>query len=129
MSDAKSIVDQFREMLAQAALERLAASYCVASKAERKARLNAITELVLELDKIRKETIFATGLAEAVISSVIEGDWRAVESEARDLTFESSIDREEYVAAAKLYERFVFIAQAACRAAKLRAAGRPTFPH
>ena len=69
--------------------ERLTRSYCLASKEERQGRLRAITALSAELERIKAESIFGTGLGESVVEDIIEGDWRSALTVGLHLTFES----------------------------------------
>lgn len=70
-------------------LERLARSWGVVSREERKGRLRAVMALSVELERIRAVSIFSTGLGEAVIEDIIEGDWEAASALGKHFTFES----------------------------------------
>lgn len=60
---------------------------------ERKRRLRFVTELSIELTKIKETTTFSTGLAENGIESVIEGDWKMVKEWADHFTFAEEDER------------------------------------
>lgn len=79
---------------------------------ERKRRLNFVTELSIELAKIKETELFSTGLAEAGIESVIEGDWKMVQEWAEHYSFdeESESIRARY---ASVFARFKDLLQQA----------------
>lgn len=66
---------------------RIRSSWFQQSRDERKRRLRLIFDLVRELDRIRAQDHFCTGLGEACIESVIEGDWRMVREWRGHFTF------------------------------------------
>jgi hypothetical protein len=59
-------------------IERFHQSFGQQARKERKRRLHFITELSIELRKVKEKITFATGLAEQVIEDLIEGDWDSV---------------------------------------------------
>ena len=60
---------------------------------ERKRRLSFVSELCIELAKIKETAIFATGLAELSIESIIEGDWKMVKEWSDHFAFASESDQ------------------------------------
>lgn len=69
------MIKELREMVDKLTVRKVGLSWCLQSRAERKARLQAVTELSIELAAIKAKNIFATGLGEGVIEYIIEGDW------------------------------------------------------
>lgn len=67
--------------------EKIARSWALQSREERRRRLSAIMRLSIELGHIRATTEFSTRLAEMAIEAVIEGDWKMVEEWAEDYSF------------------------------------------
>ena len=67
--------------------EKLAASWCLQSRDERKRRRRAVILLSQELGRIEEKTVFATRNCELAIESVIEGDWKMVAEWADLFTF------------------------------------------
>lgn len=55
---------------------------------ERRRRVGLIIELGAALVEIRKQTLFAVGLAEGVIEDVVRGDWRMLREHAKMFRFE-----------------------------------------
>jgi sugar phosphate isomerase/epimerase len=108
------LLEKFRERFGEHQLERFAESWFQQSQDERRARRRVVIELAVALDAIRKVSGFATGLGEAAIESVIEGDWRAVDEWATDFTFAHERDelRDRY---APLWAPFVAILRAELR--------------
>lgn len=102
--------------------ERLARSFCVVSREERQARVQTIIELSVELERIRKESIFATRLAQGVIEDVIEGDWTGALQLGFHFLFEEEIDQLR-VAEAPRWAGFVEIIRVAAALAQKRAQG------
>lgn len=92
--------------------DKVAASWAQQDRDERKRRLNFITELSIELAKIKEHHNFATGLAELGIESVIEGDWKMVQEWAEHFTFtdEHEGTRATY---ANVYARYAELLQQA----------------
>jgi hypothetical protein len=101
----------------QAQVER---SHCLQSKEERRARLNTIIALSVELDRIRSVDHFATALGAAAIEDVIEGDWEGLSSFSNYFTFEGESEelRARY---APLWKAFYLVLVSACTAARQRA--------
>ena len=121
------VFEFFSDRFAEWQLERFQRSFYNADRLERRARLRVVTELVLELEEIKKVSMFSTALGQGAIEDVIEGDWRRVADNAVWFRFdEESVElRERY---APLWSKFVAILQGAAAEAKLRAAGTPTKP-
>lgn len=105
------------------ALRRFQASWYCAERRERKARLQAIVELSVELEKIRAVSNFSTGLGEAAISDVIDGDWQSVKTWAGLFTFAHEGGATE-VMHRPLWERFVDLLVCAAGSAEARESGR-----
>lgn len=91
-------LSELRTYLQLADAERLAASWALQTREERKRRLHAVMHLSIELVRIQETTEFSTRLAESAIESVIEGDWKMVEEWAEHFTFDDE--------GAQLRERF-----------------------
>lgn len=68
--------------------DKVASSWAQQDREERRRRLNFVTELSVELAKIKTHHNFATGLAEMGIESIIEGDWKMVQEWAEHFTFQ-----------------------------------------
>lgn len=68
--------------------DKVGAAWFNQERDERKRRLNFVTELCIELAKIKEHHNFSTGLAECGIESVIEGDWKMVKEWADHFSFE-----------------------------------------
>jgi hypothetical protein len=77
-----------REFMELHNAERVARSWALQSREEKRRRLNTVMRLSVELIRIREITQFSTGLAEQAIESVIEGDWKMVESWTEIFAFE-----------------------------------------
>lgn len=92
--------------------EKVASSWAQQSREERKRRLNFVTELSIELAKIKEHHNFATGLAELGIESIIEGDWKMVQEWAEHFSFaeENESTRATY---ASVYARYSELLQQA----------------
>jgi hypothetical protein len=92
--------------------EKVGPSWFNQAREERKRRLNFVTELCIELAKIKEHHNFATGLAELGIESIIEGDWKMVQEWAEHFTFaeESEGTRATY---ASVYARYAELLQQA----------------
>jgi len=105
--------------------ERLLRSYFLQARPERKARLDTIMELSVELDVIQKQEIFATAFGWSAIEAVIEGDWKAAREHVDWLSF-----REEgpdiQARYGPLWEKFRATLLAASAAAEARAKEDPT---
>ena len=82
-----------REFLQLGQAEKLAASWAIQTRDERKRRLAAVMRLSVELARIHETTTFSTRLAESAIESVIEGDWKMVEEWAEHFTFTDEDDQ------------------------------------
>jgi hypothetical protein len=81
-----------RELMQLTNAEKIAASWTLQSREEKRRRLAAVTHLVVELERIRETTQSATRLAEMAIECVIEGDWKMVEEWADHFSFEDEHD-------------------------------------
>jgi hypothetical protein len=103
-------------------VKALLSSYCLAERPERKARLSTVIELAVELERIKKVSIFATAFHEQAIEAVIEGDWEEAMRINADLnTFCDHDAQAEFYRA--LWEGFRATVLAACDAASKRALG------
>jgi hypothetical protein len=73
---------------------------------ERKRRLGLLIRLSAELLKVREQTSFGTGLAEAVLEDLIEGDWKMLREWAKHFSFEDEDEeiRAKYI---PIYAKFV----------------------
>jgi L-rhamnose isomerase len=92
MTGAKDLsgrLSELRTYLQLANAERLAASWAIQPREERKRRLHAVLRLSVELARIQETTAFSTRLAENAIEAVIEGDWKMVEEWSEHFTFDS----------------------------------------
>lgn len=86
--------------------------YGTQTREERRRRMKYLIQLCAEQERLVEDDISATGLSEAVIENVIEGDWIEVKSWIEHLKFEE--ERGEYRSLmAKRFEKFVEIAQEA----------------
>jgi hypothetical protein len=93
-----------QEFMQLGTAERVNTAWFTQERSERKRRLNFVTELSIELAKIKETTIFATGLAEMGIESIIEGDWKMVQEWAEHFSFaDDDGARERY---ASVFARF-----------------------
>lgn len=125
----KSAFDRMMSMVEEHQVEMLSRSYCLAMRPERKARLRAIIELSVELEKIRAVSIQATGMHESIIESIIEGDWkRAAETDRLTLAEPKSYHPEQAEVYRKLWENFRTILMAAVAEAARRESGQTTEP-
>jgi hypothetical protein len=90
--------------------DRLVSSWFMADREEARARLRAIHALVIEVDRIRQVSPFATRLANVVLEAIILGDWAEAKRAAGDFRF---TDESEEVQAtyAALWSEFVVIAE------------------
>ncbi len=123
MAESK-FVDQLMALYGAHRLEQVARSFCLADREERKARLRAVMALSVELERIKAESIFGTGLAEGVIEDIIEGNWRA----ALDLgmTFTFADEREDLrVRESTRWAKFVEIVRVECALGENRAKAEP----
>jgi hypothetical protein len=77
----------FKEYIELDIANKVETSWFWQDRQERKRRLNFITELTIELEKIKVTTLFATSLAELGIESIIEGEWKMVKEWAEHFTF------------------------------------------
>lgn len=73
--------------------EKVAASWTLQPREERKRRLGAVMRLSVELARIHETTQFSTRLAELAIEAVIEGDWKMVEEWAEHFAFEDESEQ------------------------------------
>jgi hypothetical protein len=108
MSISEKLVVMFEERL----LEQILRSWCLADKETRKHRLRTVIELTLELEKIKKVSLFSTAFGEMAIEAVIQGDWQELKEiiNFQDFRTEDAKIREEF---APLWENFRVIAQTA----------------
>lgn len=89
--------------------EKMAASWALQPREERRRRLDAVMRLSVELTRVRETTEFSTRLAELAIESVIEGDWKMVEEWAEHFTFadEGEDLRQKYVAVFAIFRELL----------------------
>ena len=78
----------FNEFMQLHRAEQLAASWALQPPEVKKRRRRIVIQLSIELGRIQTTVNFSTGLAELVIESVIEGDWKMVEEWAEHFTFD-----------------------------------------
>jgi hypothetical protein len=115
MTSSKKVTSFFDKMLARFGewrMEQVARSWCLVSRAERQHRLRTVMTLSVELDRIKKASIYATGLAENIIEDVIEGDWTAAAAFAEDFSFKKDSEVEAHIV--RLWEPFIVLLRAAC---------------
>lgn len=93
------------ELMRDHTAERICESWFNQQRDERKRRLHFISQLCVELEKIKEQQMFATGLAELGIESIIEGDWKMVKEWADHFSFEDERD-EIRIGCAEVYARF-----------------------
>jgi hypothetical protein len=123
----RSFIDKLMATFEDHQLVRLAQSWTMVSREERKGRLRAVIALSAELERIRAVNIFATGLAEGVIEDIIEGDWKA----ARDLGQHFTFDTEGPALKADygpLWAKFVEVVNVECILAQKRQTDPPEGP-
>lgn len=70
----KSLAEMYEDELAK----RVRRSYLVQTRVEQRRRLSYIIKLSVELDRIEKESVFATAFGISGIEAVMEGDWEEV---------------------------------------------------
>lgn len=119
----RKLIDRMQATFAEHQWKALLRSYVLAMRDERKARLAAIIELSVELERIRKESIYGTAFHEQVIEAIIEGDWEEAARIDALLLKPGSIDAASDEGYRKLWENFRAIVLAACADAARRAAG------
>ena len=128
MTQRPSFIDKLMTMFDEHRLKAVLRSYTLVMRDERKARLETVMELSVELAEIKKVTIQSSAFAESTIESVIEGDWdQAAKTVDLMLTFRD--ERHDPAFASRmngLYEKFRAIVVAACGEAKRREAGQPS---
>lgn len=92
--------------------ETLLRSWCLQGRDERKARLQAVIDLSVELAKIRAVDRFSTAFGEMVIEEVIQGRWDEAQRIAQHCRFNEEDERlrQEY---APLWAHFVFLTEVA----------------
>lgn len=126
MSDGKltnpfrRLMNRMMETFAEHQWRALLRSYVLAMRPERRARLQAVMELSVELAKIKAESIHATAFHEQLIEAIIEGDWKEVAKINGWLGEWGSEDRGQRE---KLWENFRAIAMSACADAARRETG------
>jgi hypothetical protein len=126
MSDEKKLPNPFSKMFhrmmetfAEYQWEKLLKSYFLQMRPERRARLDAVIELAVELDAIQKQEIFATAFGRSAIEAVIEGDWKTARDHVDWLSFRE--ERPEVQSKyGPLWERFRVILLAASAEAESR---------
>lgn len=115
----EKLLDTLTEAMEAHMIEKLSRSFPVVGPEERKARLHAVMALSVELDAIRKVSIFATGLAESVLEDIIEGDWKAAERFGSHFAFRDE-SPELTAKYAPLWARFREILEVECLATRAR---------
>lgn len=115
----KKTFDRMLETFAEYQWKSILRSYCLVMRDERKARLHAVMELSVELEKIKKESIFSTGLAEGAMESVIEGDWMKASEYIEYFMFPDHCE-ETKIKHIPLWANFRLILQTACTEARHR---------
>ena len=122
-----SISDKLMAMFEERQLEEIQNSWCLADKAARKHRLKTLIALVLELEEIKKVSIFSTAFGEMAIEAVIQGDWRELEEVVGYQTFKAE-SKEIQDQFAPLWEKFRAIAETAI-AEERRRGGKASEAH
>jgi len=124
----KGLFDKLRTIYEDHLLASISRSWCLQDRGETKHRLQTVIALSVELEAIKKVSIFSTAFGEQVIEEVIQGDWRSVEEIVGYLTFkqEDPLLAERYE---PLWERFRAIALTACAEAKRRVPGTRVESH
>lgn len=117
MNTVKDLFERLRTLYGVHQLERIARSYCMVDRQERKLRTRTVMALSVEVARIHEVNSFSTGLAAGLIEDVIEGNWKYVEESAKGFRFEDE-PPEIGVDYAALWEDFVTIALGACAEAK-----------
>lgn len=96
----------------------------LAGPEEQDARYRTIVKLVLELDRIRRQEIFASRLGDGVIKNIIDGDWEDAKRMASYFRFDE--EHEELRAKfAPLWKTFVETVEAEALVAAQRARAVP----
>ena len=121
----KALIEKTLEGLAKWHQQRFERCWFNADRVERRARLDAITTLIVELQDIQRREIFACGPARGIVEDVIDGDWKRAEEGADYFLFldEDASLREKY---APIWSTFRALVRGACHEARLRAEGKPT---
>ena len=103
---------------------RIAQSWCLQDRDEKKHRLDTVIEMSVELRRIEQIDRFATALGRSVIEAIIEGDWKTVNMMTEHLTFadEDPAIQERYN---PLWEGFRALATVASAETKRRSKGQP----
>jgi len=120
--NTKQFLDKLFSTFKDYQRKKLEKSWCLQNREERKARREAVIELSVELARIRSVSIFSTAFGEALIESIIEGDWEYALEYAKDLRFTHERDdiRATY---APLWATFVALAESFCAKTKARNSG------
>ncbi len=118
-------MDRLMAIYTEARLEQVARAYCMADRDERKARLRT-DALSVELERVRAQTIFGTGLAEASSST----SSRAIGGPRSTGCTSPSRTRGEPVTSryAPVYEKFVEVIRVESALAEKRAKGETGRP-
>jgi len=118
----RAVFDRIFTRFAEYRWESILRSYTLASKEERRLRLDAVMDLSAALARIQQKNIYGTRLhGESLIESIIEGDWMRAKEIANDITFDDHHDDEERRYFTELWEPFRTRALVACEAALLLA--------
>lgn len=106
------LLDMLQDLYIQGKIDLWQRAFINQDRKEKKRRLAFIIRLSAELEQIREKTVFATGLAEAAIESVIEGNWKMLSEWAKHFSFKDEAEdlREVYE---PIYAKFVSICREA----------------
>lgn len=123
----KGFLDKMNALYYETKLKKVYESFCLVDRDERKARLNTVMALSVELHKIKEVNRFGTALGEAPIEAIIEGDWEYAATYIEHFTYK---DEGEALAAeiAPLWEPYRVILQTAVAEARRRRTS-PTSVH
>jgi len=121
-SRVKEMLQKLEESYPEYLRQKFLASWFSVDRNERKRRLNVITSLIVELERIKKESIFSTGLGEQCVEAIIMGSWDEVEDIISLLSFKGEDEalRARYE---PLWKDFVSTATAAAAWARAQANG------
>lgn len=105
-------------------IQRAQAAWHVQDQNERRARIEIVVALSVELERIKTISSFSTLVFRGAIEAVIEGDWKHVADFAEWCLFGDEIPeiRDHYV---PIWEGYRTILLAACAAERERRSGKP----
>lgn len=113
---ATAFFDKMLAKFGEHRMEQVSRSWSLVSREECKLRLRTVMSLSVELDRIKRENIFSTGLGESCIEDVIMGNWRAASDFASYFTFKDQPDIQGEIV--RLWIPFVVVLRAACSEAE-----------